>query len=188
VLVLMASTSNDESAVPAHVAETVETIAKLHRQAERDVPRRQRSIEKVTAILGRSSTVFLIAGSLLLWVLLNLALPYVGIRPLDPPPFPWLQAASSVGALLMATMVLSTQTRQRQPTEERGRLDLQVNLLAEQKLAKLIALIEELRRDMPNVADRVDPVAEAMTKAVNPHVVADALKHTLEAPNDPTLG
>jgi uncharacterized membrane protein len=53
-------------------------------------------------------------------------------------------------------------------------------LLAEQKLAKLIALIEELRRDMPNVNNRVDSLAEAMTHAVDPNAVADALKHTLE--------
>ena len=168
------------SAVPAHIADTLETIAELHKRAERAVPRHQRSIEALTAILGRSSTVFLISGGVVLWVALNVSLPLVGIRPPDPAPFASLQAVSSVGALLMATMVLATQNRQRKPAEERERLDLQVNLLSEQKLAKLIALLEELRRDMPNVAHRVDPVADAMTKAVDPHVVADALKHTLE--------
>jgi len=167
-------------AVPPHVAETLETIAELHKRAERAVPRHQRSIEATTEVLGRPSTVYILAGGVVLWVVLNVFLPRVRVRPFDAPPFTWLQTASSVGALLMAAMVLSTQNRQRKPTEERERLDLHVNLLAEQKLAKLIALIEELRRDMPNVNNRVDSLAEAMTHAVDPNAVADALKHTLE--------
>jgi uncharacterized membrane protein len=167
-------------AVPPHVAETLETIAELHKRAERAVPRHQRSIEATTEVLGRPSTVYILAGGVVLWVVLNVFLPRVGVRPFDGPPFTWLQTASSVGALLMAAMVLSTQNRQRKPAEERERLDLHVNLLAEQKLAKLIALIEELRRDMPNVNNRVDSLAEAMTHAVDPNAVADALKHTLE--------
>jgi uncharacterized membrane protein len=77
-------------------------------------------------------------------------------------------------------MVLATQNRQRRSAEERARLDLQVNLLAEQKVAKLIALIEELRRDMPNVKNRRDRVAEAMTQAVDPHAVTTALEDTIE--------
>jgi uncharacterized membrane protein len=167
-------------AVPPHVAETLETIAELHKKAERAVPRHQRSIEATTEVLGRPSTVYILAVGVVLWVVLNVFLPRVGVRPPDAPPFAWLQTASSVGALLMAAMVLSTQNRQRKPAEERERLDLHVNLLAEQKLAKLIALIEELRRDMPNVSNRVDSLAEAMTHAVDPNAVADALKHTLE--------
>jgi uncharacterized membrane protein len=167
-------------AVPPHVAETLETIAELHKRAERAVPRHQRSIEATTEALGRPSTVYILAGGVVLWVVLNVLLPRIGVRPFDAPPFTWLQTASSVGALLMAAMVLSTQNRQRKPAEERERLDLHVNLLAEQKLAKVISLLEELRRDMPNVSNREDSLAEAMTHAVDPNVVADALKHNLE--------
>jgi uncharacterized membrane protein len=171
---------SETPAVPPHVAEALETIAELHKRAERAVPRHQRSIEVSTEVLGRPATVYIIAGTVVLWTVLNLLVPQVGLRPLDPPPFAWLQTAASVGALLMAAMVLSTQNRQRKPAEERERLDLHVNLLAEQKLAKVISLLEELRRDMPNVSNRVDSLAEAMTHAVDPNAVADALKHTLE--------
>jgi uncharacterized membrane protein len=80
----------------------------------------------------------------------------------------------------MATTVLATQNRQRKISDERAQLDLQVNLLSEQKLAKLIALVEELRRDMPNVKNRSDPLAEAMTQAIDPHAVVSALHDTIE--------
>jgi uncharacterized membrane protein len=173
------------SGVPAHVVETLDAIAELHKRSEREVPRHQRSIEAWAAILGRSWTVFVIVGVVVMWLALNTLLPRVGLSPPDPPPFSGLQVASSVGALVMATMVWATQQRQRRPVEERERLELQISMLAEQKLTKVIALVEELRRDMPNVKNRVDPLAEAMTHAVDPHAVADALKRSLEEDQSP---
>jgi uncharacterized membrane protein len=80
----------------------------------------------------------------------------------------------------MSTMILITQNRQTTHAEQRAQLDLQVNLLAEQKVAKLVALLEELRRDMPSVRDRVDQVAEGMKEPVDPHAVLSALEQTLE--------
>jgi uncharacterized membrane protein len=165
-----------EETVPAHVAETVEAIADLHKRAEREVPRHQRSIEASTALLGRSGTVFAMMGAIVVWVLVNATLQ----TPPDPPPFVGLQVVASVGALLMTTMLWATQIRQRKPIEAREILELQISLLVEQKLTKVISLVEELRRDMPDVANRVDPVAEAMTHTVDTHAVADAIKHTLE--------
>jgi uncharacterized membrane protein len=182
----MPPTPPGPSDVPAHVAETLEAIAELHKRAEREVPRHQRSIEAWAAILGSSLSVFVVAGAIVVWVVLNLALRDLGLNPPDPPPFTGLQVAASVGALLIATMIWATQNRQRKPVEERERLELQISMLAEQKLTKLISLLEELRRDMPNVVNRVDPLADAMTQAVDPQAVADALKHSLEEGVEPS--
>ena len=46
-------------------------------------------------------------------------------------------------------------------------------------MAKLIALIEELRQDLPNVKDRQDDEAEKMKETVDPHRVVDVLEATL---------
>ncbi len=78
----------------------------------------------------------------------------------------------------MSTLVLITQTRQQRQAEHRSSLELQVNLTAEQKIAKLIELIEELRRDIPSVANRVDLQAETMAQAVDPEAVLTALGAT----------
>lgn len=43
-----------------------------------------------------------------------------------------------------------------------------MTLLVEQKVTKVIALIEELRRDLPSVQNRVDSQAEAMQEVVDP--------------------
>jgi len=40
-------------------------------------------------------------------------------------------------------------------------------------------LIEELRGDLPNVRNRLDPEAEVMTVAADPHAVMEALEDRL---------
>ena len=66
-----------------------------------------------------------------------------------------------MGALLTATVVLIKQNRLAKIEEQRAHLDLQLNLLTEQKTTKLIDLIEELRLDLPMVKNRHDPEAAA---------------------------
>jgi uncharacterized membrane protein len=108
-------------------------------------------------------------------VALNTVGASAGLPRLDPPPFQWLQGVVSLAALLVTLMVLATQRRLAQRAARRGDLELQVNLLSEQKAAKLIALLEELRRDLPSVRDRIDPVANAMTEAVDPKAVLSVI-------------
>ena len=93
----------------------------------------------------------------------------------DPPPFSWLQGIVGLGALLTATVVLIKQNRQAKLAEQRDHLDLKVTLLTEQKVAKLIDLLEELRRDLPDVKDRHDPEAAALQQSMNPELVLAAL-------------
>ena len=162
------------------VSQNIDAIAALHAHAERGVSRYQRAIEGATALLGRPLFLYVIFAFVALWVAANLLAPRLHWTQWDTPPFNWLQGILSLAALLMTTVVLITQNRQGKLEARRAQLDLQVNLLAEQKIAKLIALVEELRRDLPNVQNRHDPEAEAMTEAADPHAVLSALEETLE--------
>ena len=80
-----------------------------------------------------------------------------------------------MGALLTATAVLTKQNRLAKLAEQREHLDLKVTLLTEQKVAKLIDLLEELRRDLPNVENREDLEATALQRSMNPDLVLAAL-------------
>lgn len=174
--------SDDDQAAPPGdlVAQNIDAIAALHAHAERGVSRYQRTIEVATSFLGRPLFFYFILAVVTFWVGGNLLAPRFHWRQWDPPPFSWLQGMVGLGALLMTTVVLITQNRQGKIAERRAQLDLQVNLLAEQKIAKLIALVEELRRDLPDVQDRHDPEAQAMTEAADPHAVLSALEETME--------
>ena len=168
-------------AVIEPTVQRVETIASVRARTERSIGKHQRTIEALTAALGRPRTLYVVVAVVVVWAAANLALPKVThLAAFDRPPFFWLQGCVTFFALLMTTLVLITENRQTRHAEERAHLDLQVNLLTEQKVAKLIALVEELRRDLPMVRDRVDREAESMQHAVDPQKVLEDLAAPLE--------
>jgi uncharacterized membrane protein len=162
------------------VAHNIETIAHLHTEAEGKVGRNQRTIERLTESIGQPWALNAILALVAIWIAINTLGPSFGLALVDPPPFPWLQGCVSLSALLVATMVLTTQTRYAKRAAHRGNLELQVNLVAEQKIAKLISLVEELRRDLPSVRDRVDPIAVAMEESVDPYAVLTVLEESID--------
>jgi len=81
----------------------------------------------------------------------------------------------------MTTAILITQNRQAKITEQRRHLDLQITLLTERKVSKLIALVEDLRRDIPTVENPHDPEAQAMKEPVDPHTALTSLNNTLQS-------
>ena len=137
-------------------------------------------MERITAQLGQPRSFYLIVAFAAAWSGFNVLAPRLGARGFDPPPFSYLQGLVGLGALLMTCIILITQNRRSAHAEQRAQLDLQVNLLAEQKVAKLIALLEELRRDIPIVRDRVDQVAESMKEPVDARAVLSALEDSTE--------
>jgi hypothetical protein len=61
-----------------------------------------------------------------------------------------------------------------------------LTILNGQMGAKTIALLEELRRDMPHVRDRVDALAAGMARPADARTVAEAIQETrAEAANVP---
>lgn len=158
----------------------IETIVALRMRAERKVSRHQRLIERVTSFLGRPQAVYLIILFITLWIVVSLMHNRLGLPSLDMPPFPVLQDVVSLSALIMTVIVLTTQNRQGKLMEQRRHLDLQITLLTERKVSKIIELLEELRRDLPTVKNRLDPEAQAMREPVDPHTALSALSQTLE--------
>jgi uncharacterized membrane protein len=166
----------------ARVQPSTERIFSIRERAQGRLTPEQRLIELLTARLGRPVTVVVILAGVTVWILWNSFRRLMGAHAIDPPPFFWLQGAIGLGALVMTTMILITQNRQNREAEDRGHLDLEVNLWAEQKITKLIELIEELRVDLPDVRNRIDREAEAMKQPVDPHRVLEALER-IEEPN-----
>lgn len=166
--------------VPDPIGQNIDAVVALHTYAEQQVNPHQRGVETLTAWLGRPQFFYGILVGVSFWMLVNAFAPRAGLPRWDDPPFFWLQGAAGLGGLLMTTVVLITQNRQGKLTERREQLDLQMSLLTEQRTAKIIDLLEELRRDIPSVQNRVDLEAEALTKTVDPHAVLATLESRLE--------
>ena len=173
-----------QEAKVAQAAEHAETIAALRARAEHQMSTSQRVVEAFTANIGRPLTIALLLGLIAVWVVWNWYEKQTGGAVIDPPPFFWLQGTIALYAALISTFVLATQNREKRHGERRAYLELQINLLAEQKTAKVIQLLEELRRDLPTVRDRVDHQAEAMQMPVDTAAVMNVLEETLDNPTE----
>jgi uncharacterized membrane protein len=158
----------------------IEAVLAFYTREDQKISRSQRIVERISLFAGRPIFLTLILLFVASWLLANLVLRQLGLHEFDPAPFFWLQGTLGLGALLTATVVLTKQNRLERLAEQRAHLDLKVTLLTEQKTAKLIDLIEELRRDLPNVRDRHDPEAAVLQQSMKPDAVLAALDERIE--------
>jgi uncharacterized membrane protein len=158
-----------------HISDNVEGVVALQRREIDALSPAQRRLERVGRFVGRPNYLVGLLLTATLWVVFNVTAPYIGFRPFDEPPFAWLDLVLTFVALITTTVVLIGQNRQTKLEQTRSHLDLQVNLLTEQKVSKLIHLLEELRRDLPMVKDRHDAQAHALQERADTGKVLSAI-------------
>ena len=164
----------------AQLDRNIGAVLAFYSREEEKISRSQRLLERVTLFIGRPVFLALILLFVAAWVLANVLLRQLGLAGFDRATYPWLQGLVSLGALLLTTVVLTKQNRLARLAEQRAHLDLKVTLLIEQKTAKLIELVEELRQDLPNVRNRHDPEAHSLLQPMNPDLVSAALDEGLD--------
>jgi uncharacterized membrane protein len=166
--------------LPSHVDQTVKAIAKLHADHHRSATPLQRIVDRMTDVVSHPSFIGAVTMTVIAWIAGNLLLArFAGWR-IDGPAFPWLQGAGELGAIYITTLVLISQRRKDELSELREQLTLELAIMTEQKGAKIIALMEEMRRDSPQMVDRVDHQANAMATPADPSAVHEAFKETHE--------
>jgi uncharacterized membrane protein len=161
------------------VVKNIETIIGFQAKQVQKLPWRDRLVEKIAAFFGKSEFLYLQLLFFVSWVICTHIAPE--LLPFGLPPFDAQEMGLDIAALLITTGVLVQQSRQDKLAEQRSHLSLQINLLTEQKIAKLIELVEELREDLPIVGDRHDFEAQIMQKATDPQIVLDILRENLES-------
>ena len=172
--------NNKASPLPGHINATIAAIAHLHEEHHRRATSFQRFTENLTAVAGRPKFIAWLTFGIAIWVAANICMMIAGHKPFDPPPFAWLEGAASLGALYVTLLILSTQRREDELASQREQLTLQLAILSDQKAAKIIDLLEELRRDHPEIHDRVDHDAREMSTPADPRAVSGAIKESQE--------
>jgi uncharacterized membrane protein len=168
-----ASPPTTDPLLAQHVEESVDAIAQLHRDHYGGASRLQRSMDWTTDRLGRPLVVGLIVLALAGWVGATLLLTNGAV---GQPSFAWLELVATVAALLVAMLILVTQRRQLRLADRRAQLTLELAIVADRKNAKMIALLEELRRDHPDLVDRHDSESAEMATPTDPQTVLDAIE------------
>lgn len=166
--------------LPAHIESTVQAIAQLHAEHHRNATRLQRIVDLLTSIIGRPAFVGGLTVAVLLWCAGNLVAQLTGHTPWDEPPFFWMQGVIGLAALYVAVLILTSNRHADQLAGYREQLTLELSILSEQKSAKIIQLLEEMRRDDPSLRNRDDAEAQALSVPADPQHVLDAIKDAHE--------
>ena len=161
------------------VVKNIEAIIGFQTKQQQKLPLRERFIELIAAFFGKSEFLYLQLLFFSSWAICSNLAPQ--LLPFGLPLFDVQEMGIDIAALLIATGVLVQQTRQDKLAEQRSHLILQINLLTEQKIAKLIELMEELREDLPTIRDRHDLEAQIMQQATDPQVVLNILQENLDS-------
>jgi uncharacterized membrane protein len=157
------------------IGQNIEAVLDFYSRERGKMSYWQRALERAGDWIGRPVFLAFTLLFVFCWTLWDMTLLWMHKPEFDPAPFFALQGIVGLAALLTTTVVLIKQNRLARLEEQRAHLDLKVNLLTEQKAAKLIELLEELRRDLPNVNNRHDAEAMALKQSMSPDLVLATL-------------
>lgn len=153
-------------------------IAALRARAREDEARaslQEKLAARITAFTGSMTFVYVHLAILAGWVAVNVgAVP--GVARFDRT-FVILATAASVEAIFLSTFVLISQNRAARAADRRADLDLQINLLTEHEVTRLISLATAIAERLGVEAGR-DPALEELRRDVAPEAVLDTLEQT----------
>jgi uncharacterized membrane protein len=146
----MGPTSRGEPAakIGGKTAKNIESILNLEQEDREELSPLHRISHGVGWFVGTVYFVVLQCVGILVWVLLNVG-PFHLVRPFDPYPFSFLSVVLSTEAVLLTSFVLIRQSAIDLQSERRNHLDLQINLLAEDKVTTALNLLR-------GVAEKLD--------------------------------
>jgi uncharacterized membrane protein len=163
---------------PPHIEAAIRSSAKLHAKYEQKATPLQRAFGTVVSSVASSWFFAALTCVIISWAAFNLLAGALGYEPFDPPPFHLLTFVLAVVSLYVVILIYATQRREDQLSQLREQLTLELTLLSEQKTAKVIQLLEEFRRDIPLLENRVDKQADAMAGSGDPERVLEAIQET----------
>ncbi len=168
-----------ESARLAGVVErNVRSLLARRQLVERRKSLDQRFADAITRFTGSMRFVYIHAFIYGTWIVINL--PGVPTPKFDPS-FVILAMVASVEAIFLTTFVLMTQNRMSRDADSRAELDLQISLLAEHEVTRLITLVKAIGEKLDIEASK-DPELPELQQDVAPEKVLDVMENTRAVP------
>lgn len=170
-----------------HDHATVDQLARMYDRHDQRTTRVQRIANRATSMLGRPMSLVVIFGLAITWVIGNYLARALGSTALEEFPFPDLGFLATIAALLVALLILTTQRHEEELAESRAQLTLHIAMLSERKIAKIIELLEEQRRDNPLLRERVDHEADTMARPSDHEKMVEVIDDANEQRRSPTV-
>jgi uncharacterized membrane protein len=151
----------------------IEALSRRRKDEEAAAKLQERIAEAVTRFTGSMPFVYVHLALFGFWTVANLGcIP--GVPPWDAS-FVILGTSASVEAIFLSTFVLISQNRMAAAADKRADLDLQVSLLAEHEVTKLVALVTEIAGRL-DVQTNVDSELDEIKQDIAPEAVLDEIE------------
>jgi uncharacterized membrane protein len=165
-------------AAPRRAVRNIEEVVALEEEEQRRRPPSSQLADAVARFAGTPWFVALHALGIALYAVVNAGL-VPGIPVFDPFPYGLLGGFFSLEGVLLAAFVLMKQRRADARAEERAHLDLQIGLLAEQEVTKVIQMLERISATLGVERQVVDEEARELGEATAVGELAGTLHETL---------
>jgi uncharacterized membrane protein len=155
------------------VERNIQALLAHRHEEEGQRDRQERIADAVTRFVGRMRFVYVHLVVFGLWIMINLGwLP--GIPQFDPS-LVVLAMVASVEAIFLTTFVLISQNRMAALADKRADLDLQISLLAEHEITRLITLLTAVGERM-GIDAAQDPELAELSRDVMPEKVMEKME------------
>lgn len=136
----------DNPALSKVIERNIRTIIDLRVKAQNRRGVQDVIADAITAFSGRMIFVYVHIVWFAVWIILNTGL--VGIAAFDPFPYGLLTMIVSLEAIFLSTFVLISQNRISEESERRADLNLQIGLLAEHELTRVLQMLDAIQAKM----------------------------------------
>jgi uncharacterized membrane protein len=155
------------------LARTISALEERRKREQGEATAETRIADAITRFTGSMPFVYLHLALVGGWVAINLGL-VPGVAKFDPT-FVILATWASVEAIFLSTFVLISQNRAAEAASARADLDLQISLLAEHEVTRVLGLVKGIAEKLA-VEDAADPELPELQRDVAPEAVLDELE------------
>ena len=170
----MAAVRKLRTPAPA-AAQTVREIVALEQREKVRMTFSDRVADALSSFAGSMLFVWLHVAWFGVWILINSNV--VGLD-VDPFPFNFLTMAVSLEAIFLSTFVLISENRQAVLSDKRAKLDLEVSMISEREVTKLISMVARVADHLGISVE--DAEAERMQRPTHVRELADEMEEVEE--------
>lgn len=153
------------------IERNIRTLIDLRLKAGRERSLQDRIADGITLFSGRMGFVYVHIVWFGLWVLLNSG--RIRVQTFDPFPYGLLTMVVSLEAIFLSTLVLITQNRLSQEAERHADLDLQVSLLTEHEVTRVLQMLDAIQEKMGIENDAESELADLEMETKPEDVLAE---------------
>jgi uncharacterized membrane protein len=150
--------TKDNPALSKVIEKNIRTIIHLRTKASQARSLQDRLADAITTFSGRMIFAYIHIVWFGVWILLNTG--WFGLHAFDPFPYGLLTMIVSLEAIFLSTFVLISQNRLGKETERHADLSLQIGLLTEHELTRVLQMLDAIQDKLAIVDHRESELAD----------------------------